>query len=335
MKIAVNVLDRLRNLAGRGQCGVQEPVSPEEQDRLRIEKVDALWSTALPAEVEKQWSLFPNSHPIVLAETNRRASGDPIIDPYFHLYQFLIKTGAELPLTRTASVCCGAGALERGLASLGLISACTGYDLATGALEAARNEAEAAGYNDLHYERRDLENHGLGLQNLQMVFAHQGLHHIEGLEATLDAIRDSLEIGGYFHLHEFVGPDRFQWTDQQLQEMTAWLNTVPEHYRRTEEGLIRDRVTRATIEEMIAADPSEAIRSSAIEPLVEERFEIVERRALGMTFLSALAGIAHNFSPDDPEAVSHLMRLLDREAELIEAGTLASDFVTILARRVS
>lgn len=307
----------------------------QEQDRKRIEQVDAVWSVALPTEVEDQWSRFPLSHPVVGAEVNRRASGNPVMDAYAHLARVLTERGETLPLTRVASVCCGAGMLERGLMSIGLIAACTGYDLATGALATARADAAAAGYDTLRYERRDLEKNGLETKNLQLVFAHQGIHHIERLEETFDAIRDSLQIGGYFHLHEFVGPDRFQWSDRQLAEMTAWVQTLPMRYRITRDGLVRNDVGRATIEEMIAADPSEAVRSSAIEPLVAERFEIIERRELGMTLaMSALADIAHNFSPDDPEAVGHVQRLLDREIELIEAGELKSDFVTILARRV-
>jgi SAM-dependent methyltransferase len=307
----------------------------QEQDRRRIEQVDALWSVALPTELQQQWSRFPLSHPVIAAEVNRRASGDSNIDAYGHLAKLLTTSGEYLPLTRVASVCCGAGALERGLMSIGLIASCTGYDLATGALEIARKEAVAAGYYNLLYERRDLEHNGLDMQDLQIVFAHQGVHHIEKLEETFDAIHASLQLGGYFHLHEFVGPDRFQWSDRQIEEMNLWLDTLPERYRLTREGHIRDRVGRATIEEMIASDPSEAIRSSAIEPLLAERFEIVERRALGMTLaMSALADIAHNFAPEDVEAVGHLRRLLDREAELIEAGELTSDFVTILARRI-
>jgi SAM-dependent methyltransferase len=311
-------------------------VYTQEQDRRRIETVEALWSVALPTELQQQWSRFPMSHPVVVAEVNRRASGNPGMDAYVHLSQFLEKTGQSLPLTRVASVCCGAGALERGLMSIGLITSCTGYDLASGALNIARQDAAAAGYHTLRYEHRDLEKNGLDMRNLQLVFAHQGVHHIERLEETFDAIRESLEIGGYFHLHEFVGPDRFQWADRQLEEMTRWVQSLPERYRRTRDGLLRDSVGRATIEEMIASDPSEAVRSSAIEPLLAERFEIVERRELGMTLvMSALADIAHNFAPDDTEAVAHVQRLLDREMELIETGELTSDFVTILAQRVS
>jgi SAM-dependent methyltransferase len=320
--------------AGVGTANI--PVDPHEQDRRRIEQVDTLWSVALPNELQEQWSLYPMSHPVVAAEVNRRASGNPAVNSYGRLAELLVSYGVELPLTRAASVCCGFGALERGLMSMGLIASCTGYDLATGAIETARAEAAAAGYDTLRYERRDLEKNGLDTRDLQIVFAHHGVHHVERLEETFDAIRDSLELGGYFHLDEFVGPDRFQWSDRQLEEMSSWLESLPERYRITREGQVRVHAGRPTIDEMIAADPSEAVRSSAIEPLVAERFEIVERRALGGTLVqSALSDIAQNFAPDDAEAVGYIRRLLDREAELIETGELTSDFVTILARRTS
>jgi len=311
-------------------------VASEEQDRRRIEQVDALWSAKLPTEVEQQWSRYPTSHPIVAAEINRRSSDDAGKDAYAHLGHYLSSVGEQLPMARVASICCGAGALERGLMSIGLISACTGYDLASGALETAREAAAAAGYASLRYEFRDLEKNGLDTGDLDIVFAHQGVHHIERLEETFDAVRASLRIGGYFHLHEFVGPDRFQWQDRQVDEMTSWMQSLPERYRRTADGALRNDVGRATIAEMIESDPSEAVRSSAIEPLLAERFEIVERRALGMTLvMSALAGIAHNFAVEDAEAVDHIQRLLDRERDLIADGELVSDFVTILARRTS
>jgi len=60
-------------------------VASEEQDRRRIEQVDALWSAKLPTEVEQQWSRYPTSHPIVAAEINRRSSDDAGKDAYAHL----------------------------------------------------------------------------------------------------------------------------------------------------------------------------------------------------------------------------------------------------------
>jgi SAM-dependent methyltransferase len=242
--------------------------------------------------------------------------------------------GFSLPLDRAASLCCGAGAVERGLVKSGLLQGCVGFDLAQGALDAARAAADAEGVAGLSYERRDLERDGLGLSHLDLVLAHQGVHHIYELEAVFDSVYGSLRPGGVFHLHEFVDADRFQWPDRQVQEMTDWLQSLPKRYQITRGGLVKSCAGRATIEEMIAYDPSEAVRSSAIEPLVSERFEILERRALGGTLaMMALADIGQNFNPNVPEDAAHIERLLAREDELMASGEIGSDFAIIVARK--
>ena len=196
------------------------------------------------------------SHPVVRAAVNRRASGDPAHSPYHRLAAFLDERGFTLPLRRTASICCGTGALERRLVKLGVIESCTGFDLAEGALAQARQGAAAAGYDELIYERRDFDREGFGLSNLNLVLAHQGVHHIEGLEAVFDAVHAALAPWGIFHLHEFVGADRFQWPDRQIAEMTAWLQSLPRRYRLTAAGHDKAIAGRATTEEMIQHDPS-------------------------------------------------------------------------------
>ncbi len=325
--------DRLRLLLDG--CLPGEALATDCDDEShRLARVEAVWGSAPPQDVAEQWATYPLSHPVVQAAMNRRATGDAQQDPYSRLALQLSSWGFGLPIRRAASLCCGAGALERGLAHSGLLAGCVGYDLATGALDAARAAAGAGGFAGLTYERRDLEQDGLGVSGLDLVLAHQGVHHLSKLEAVFDAVHSALVPGGVFHLHEFVGPDRFQWSDKQLHEMTAWLRSLPGRYRRTLSGAVKECAGRATIEEMIAHDPSEAVRSSAIEALVAERFEIVERRALGGTLaMMALAGIAQNFDPQSLEDVAHLDRLLAREDELIASGEIGSDFVVLVARR--
>ena len=305
-----------------------------DKEGHRVARVQAVWGGAPPTEAAKQWATYPLSHPIVKAAMNRRATGDVERDAYHRLKIQMTEWGFTVPLMRVASLCCGAGSLERQLVEIGLIQQCVGYDLATGALDAARQEAETHCLHGLSYDQRDLERDGLGVSGLDLVLAHQGVHHLERLEDVFDAVNDALAPGGIFHLHEFVGADRFQWPDRQIEEMTAWLQSLPERYQRTSTGLLKTCAGRATIEEMMAYDPSEAVRSSAIERLIAERFEIVERRELGGTLaMMALADIGQNFDPDSPEDVAHLQRLLDREERLIASGELGSDFVVITARK--
>lgn len=306
-------------------------VSATEQQR--IERVETVWGRDLPAEVELQWSKYPMSHPVVRRALNIRATGSAMSDAYTDLPR-LIAEHASFPIRRAAGLCCGAGGLDIRLSQMKLFEECVAIDLASRAIDAARRAAAEAGVTNVRFDRRDLIREGMGVTDLDLVYAHQGIHHIDELETFLDSVVSALRPGGLLHLHEFVGPDRFQWSDLQLDEMNHWLASLPDHYKVTTDGHIKDKVGRPTIAEMMAWDPTESVRSSAILPLVSERFDIVEKRLLGGNLhMMALSSIAHNFKPDDPEATRHLEVLLDREMELIEGGLATSDFVVLLAIR--
>ena len=265
---------------------------------------------------------------------NQRATGDRARSIYEHLGLLLRRLNWTLPLANTASLFCDTGGLERELVHRGIIAQCTGFDASDTALQTARTHASLERLHGLTYERRNLEANGLPAANFDFIFAHSTMHRVIRLESLLDSIHHSLRPGGLFHLYDFVGPDRFQWTDPQLDEMTAWLQSIPERYRVTLTGAVKKVVGRPSLEDMLAFDASKAAHSSSIEPSIAERFEIVERRALGGTLaMMALADIVHNFDPDSTEDRGHIERLLAREDELIGSGKLGSDFVVVVARR--
>lgn len=316
--------------------GLAAALGGDAAEAHRQARVEALWGKPFPSDAAAAWAAYPTSHPVIRAEMNRRATGRPDRDGIEDLRLFLLREGHRPPVARAASLCCGTGGLERRMVQQGIVARCTGHDLAAGAIAVAQAEAAAAGLGTvLAYRRTDLDTTGLGETGLDLVIGCRGVHHIEHLAGLFDNVHAALRPGGLFHLEEeFVGPDRFQWTERQLEEMTAWLRSVPERYRRTTDGLLKEASGRATVADMLAHDPTEAPRSSMIEPLLAERFEILRRHALGGTLtMMALAGIAHNFDPAVAEDVAHLERLLQREAELMASGAIGSDFVTITARR--
>ena len=140
--------------------------------------------------------------------------------------------------------------------------------------------------------------------------------------------------GGLFHLNEYVGPDRFQWTERQLAEINDFLRNLPERYRRLTAGQLRSSVQRPTVEDIAKHDPSEAVRSSQIEALATERFHILEHRALGGTLLHmALSDIVQNFDPNKEEDQIYIGRLIGREERLMKEGALNSDFLILLMQR--
>jgi hypothetical protein len=84
---------------------------------------------------------------------------------------------------------------------------------------------------------------------------------------------------------------------------------------------------------MIAIDPSEAIRSAELVPLVDSHFEIIERIDFGGTILQLLLqDIAGNFAPENARDVAVLDLLWMLEDRLISAGQLPSDFTLLVAR---
>jgi len=88
-----------------------------------------------------------------------------------------------------------------------------------------------------------------------------------------------------------------------------------------------------TVSDVVMVDPSEAIRSEEILPLMQKEFEIVEVKGYGGSLLQfLLAEIAGNFALDDPVSGSLLQMLFQIEDSLIAAGDLQHDFAVIVAQ---
>ena len=105
---------------------------------------------------------------------------------------------------------------------------------------------------------------------------------------------------------------------------------------RFEEGLlpeIKEQVYRPSIDNMNNFDPSEAIRSCDIVPLVTKYFDIEERIDYGGTILHGLLQhIVGNFDPSKEEDIAILRLLGYFEDVLIKENVIPSDFTLIVAR---
>lgn len=298
----------------------------------RRAKVDEVWSadSVRDAGVLGQYWL---AHPMVRDRVNRLASGRADLDAYGRLVELLAGRGWRLPIPRALSLGCGFGGLERDLVGRGIVTRMDAFDLAAGAIaEARRLAAEAGLAGRISYRVADLEEAAFEPGSVDVVFAHSSVHHVERLEALFDAVKRALRPGGVFHLYEFVGETRFQWTDAQLRLGNDMLDSLPERLRRLPDGTPKGRLTRPTIENMLSVDPTEAIRSAEIVGLMREHFDVLEERALGGALLhNVLGDIAQNFRADDPGDRAEMERLFAIEDAAMADGTIGSDFVTITA----
>jgi len=101
----------------------------------------------------------------------------------------------------------------------------------------------------------------------------------------------------------------------------------------TGQSLNKNTITFPSVNDVITADPSEAVRSEEIVSILQEYFEIVEKKELGGNILQfLLADIAVNFNKEDQHSQSLLRMLINIEETLLLCGEFNSDFAYIVAR---
>lgn len=85
---------------------------------------------------------------------------------------------------------------------------------------------------------------------------------------------------------------------------------------------------------MLLMDPSEAVESSKIMPLLRKVFDIVEVKEYGGTILNLLfSDIAHHFISNDEDAKRILRLCLDIEDLLLELKEVPSDFAFVACKK--
>jgi len=268
---------------------------------------------------------------------NPRISGDPSIGWLEWVQrQFIpheVKAGFVLG--------CGGGNLERKAAALGICRAFHGVDISQEAIEVARALAEREGWTEFRYESIDANFLNLAPDSLDLILSDMALHHIDRLEHVLSEFGKALRPSGLLVLNEFVGPNRFQWTDTQLQLATRLIRSLPLRLRRNRDVMKWKRILKPWVwkakhwspERVARMDPSESIRSSEIPKLVENHFEILCRTDYGGTLLAlVLNNIVGNFGAKS-EDVWILQELVGEEERGLASGKMTSDYVLIVARR--
>lgn len=265
--------------------------------------------------------------PEVMERWNVMISGDARVDYAAH---FLARHLAGRRAMTALSLGSGTGAREIALARTGAFSRIDGIDSSSARIAYAARRADEAGVGGIvGYETGDAARIDPARGPYDVIVAEQFLHHVSPLEPMLSRIRGLLGRGGFFMFNEFVGPSRLQWTDAQLAAVDALLAEIPPRYRRRwKSGTLKRRVHRPGRLAVRLYDPTEAVESSRIVPLVRGMFDVIELRGYGGSVLQPLfADIAHHFRSKDPETAALLRRCFEVEDRLLARGTIAHDFV--------
>jgi ubiquinone/menaquinone biosynthesis C-methylase UbiE len=338
-----------------------------------IESVNQFWGTFFSETYRKNKRVaWWEAGPEINNYKNRKVSGNP--DVNWVQYTLSKYFNAKLPLAQCLSLGCGAGGLERELASSGAFQHCDAYDVSEGAIRLARERADQLGIKNITYHIANINELTLPPNSYDAVWVSQAMHHFETLEHINQQIRRALRPEGLFILQDYVGPKRFQFPARQKEVVNLCLSLLPVQYRMRMKQAVDQEMRRSrrlidkirdgdlmgaiqrrllmyksqighqvsekklvnfpTARDVIAADPSEAVRSDEIVAVLKQEFEIIEKKDWGGNILQfLLADIAGNFVDEKHEhAQAYLRMLINIEETFLQNGEFESDFAYIVAR---
>ena len=211
-----------------------------------------------------------------------------------------------------------------------------GVDVSAQAIEGAIANAKTAGVAaQTEFICADLLNLDFSDCTFDAIVINMALHHVLDIENLMTKIKRWKSPTAILALHEYIGPNRFQWTAATRIEGERLLRSLPADLR--VHGISKEIVNSLwspTYRDMLFGDPSEAIRSAEMIDIVSSHFELIERRDFGGTLLQPLlVDIIHNF--DFENNLAHrleLDRLFAEERALLQSGRIESNFAFLAYR---
>ncbi len=267
------------------------------------------------------------NHPLIQAYISLRALGALVshTDAAIHAIR-----GHSNPGDAVLSLGCGLGSKERILAQAMPDRRFVGLDIAGDIVEMAKQETAAAGLTNLEIRVSDFNELELERDSIQVLLGLGAIHHVENLERLWSQARGALTSGGTVLAQEYIGPDRFQWTDAQIAACNDALDQLvgPEHKPHHHE------VERIPVADMIAIDPSEAVRSTQILPTCTDAgFTIESYNSAGGALLQpVLMSQVATYEPQNWQHNQTLANLFAAEDRLMAEGVLTDDFAMFVAR---
>jgi SAM-dependent methyltransferase len=134
-----------------------------------------------------------------------------------------------------------------------------------------------------------------------LVHWQNSLHHMLDMEAAIRWSRAALAPGGALVFNEYVGPDRFQWPDEDVRVVDTLFQIMPASVREAclaSGRQVPDAIRRPGWQAMIDRDPTESAQSSRILPLVREHFREVRTFDLGGMVYHPMLGRFEHFAED-------------------------------------
>ena len=258
-------------------------------------------SLSAQKRVQSHWNageLPPNNWwniPLIRQRWNEKITGSKDISYIQYLADTYLSEKTNLSML---SVGCGTGSQEIEFLNTQKFAHIDAIDIAHNNIEYAHTRTTD---NKLRFIHNSFENFRTKIK-YDLILFHSSLHHLNRLETVILRVKSMLTKGGILVIHEYTGPDRINWNREQVECANNLLKTIPLEKRRYLSVKIKSKQSAPGKLRMIIADPSEAVESSSILPLLQTHLKTLEMKGYGGNVLvPLLKGISHHFIDEDTE----------------------------------
>ncbi|MES2689587.1 MAG: methyltransferase domain-containing protein [Bacteroidota bacterium] len=248
---------------------------------------------------------------------------EDLIYPDHVVQQFLPgKTGLTM-----LSIGCGTGQRELEFGKHACFKRIDAFDIAPKAIDDANRSAKELNINICNFFVGDVYKDAWPDEGYDIVLFHSSLHHFTNIDNILARVKATLKRGGLVIINEYVGANRFGFSPGRKKQVNnIYKHHIPDEFKtRKTSNAFKRQVYFPGLLRMVISDPSEAVESSTILPLMEKQFKLIEQKNYGGNLLTfILKDIAHQFNK--PGAQPVLKKLFLLEDQMMEKEQ-QSDFV--------
>ena len=296
------------------KTGLYYFVSRINKKQLTIEDVKKILSESEEAKSLKEYTHYSDKYwndlEIVVKYKNKLATGNENVS---WIGDILTRFKEYVPFDDVLIVGCGNGWLERQLYDLGIGKHFDAFDMSEKYINEAKElkQSRTIDYflDDINFMSK-IED-----EKYDAVFNFAVLHHVTEVDNALKKLARCLKTNGLMFNEEYVGPARNQYSDQHLKHMLEVMSDLPEKFR-TKVKFLRPPLENFRVE------PSEAIHSDLILPLIPKYFDVVYQRNLnGGIAYQLLHNNIQEFEDDsNTESVKWLEYLLKQDIVYTDDG---------------
>ena len=302
-------------------------------DAATSSKIAEHWDTIHTRQRVRWWHKQP-----IVEEINRRVCGKPLTRVSEGALALAREIVGERCFRRGVSVGGGSGKKEMMLLKAGLVEHFTVYELSPKRIADGRKAAKQKGLTErIEFIEQDAFTADIPDGHFDLVHWNNALHHMFDVDAALAWSKRVLAKSGFLYLDDYVGPNRFQWSDETLAVATrARASLTDQQLRRREqpEQQVPLILGRPSVREIVRQDPSEAPDSARILEALERHFPAALLIPTGGAIYNlALTHTLHNFSDDDPVDQARLRDLMLLDEMALQIPGVESHYAVAMAWR--